>query len=248
MAIVNNTRKDGFTLIELVVSISIVVVLSIILVLTFSGYQNTNQLERMRDSVTNDFLDMQNYSVGGKLVHACVDNGSATADGICSSDSDCSIGSSPSCEPTLPAGGYGIFIDKSDCAVGSLCSYHLFADLNNDGKYASDNSERLSEGERIIENSENFYFDATSYRAYGASTFSNTTYPPLKIIFTLDGSININSNSIGDSNDSIGTQRIAIKGASGGDLVNIFVNRESGIVWGDFAEPSTSASPTGSPT
>lgn len=113
-------KKQGFSTVEMVVVVLILVSISVILIANIRGGITSDELRIARSQLIQDFKKMQNHALAGKICTQADDALACPAAG--SSDFD-----------------YGIYI--SQCLTGT-CSYYLFVDADvtppsDDDKYSS---------------------------------------------------------------------------------------------------------------
>lgn len=227
------TNRKGFTLVEVLVALSILVIISLIGVLSLNGFNKQNKLDGERDKMMNALLDTQSASVSGKLSLFCVTdvNGNKTASKTCKIDGDCTL--PETCENAYPVGGYGIKLENNTPA-----SYTVFADINNDGVFDDPGEKLQYDGEKTLPSG--IVFNTPAYY------FTNITKPtdsyPIKIFFRKDSTIFIDGNLSG-YNSSIRIQEISLKDTINNDILStFFINRYSGLIY-----ESTSPNPVPSP-
>lgn len=229
----------GFTIIELLVTSSILVIIALIVVVSFSGYEAQENLRQIKDTLVSDILDMQNAALSGRKIFVCVNNGELKPK-TCSTDTDCTSVGYQSCQSYFPPGGYGVRIN--DCSTSSNCTYTLFADIDNNrfysfgGGYYDD--ETLIDGSRTLPNSQKLYLSDTSYRSFGGSSWYSIK-PPIDIFFRKDGSIIV---KIVNGYYVNITQRIVYSTPDSTNDILLFINTNSGIVWGEVGVPEPASS------
>ncbi|MFA6525252.1 MAG: prepilin-type N-terminal cleavage/methylation domain-containing protein [Patescibacteria group bacterium] len=130
-------RKEGYSLLELVISISIFVIISTIVMNNFRQGQKMDDLRTGAIEFANNFREVQTLGMSGQVVNVC--NGGDNDLSSCSTDLDCPNGGTCG---LVPIGGFGISIGKVyDTSVWKYCyetgstidcptTYTLFADLS----------------------------------------------------------------------------------------------------------------------
>ncbi len=112
--------RNGFNLIELMVSISIFSILSGVIVANLRGGRMRDELVLGAANLVEGIREANNRTVSGELVGRCVGGG---ADGLVCPPAGCTGGFV--CQQVLPVGGFGVHLSPSAPA-----QFELFADLN----------------------------------------------------------------------------------------------------------------------
>ncbi len=232
---VNTLKNSGFSLVELLVAISILVLISAISVVSFMSYDKENRVRGARDIVMSDLQDMQSFAQIGKLSQMCVDAikkpvKSGVKWGICAQDSDCDTASFHTCEYSLPEGGYGIRFE------GGM-AYKLFVDINNNKSLET--NEMVVDGSKTLSGNTNFISTPTYIN------FNNQKVGqlyPITIIFALNNQIAFISDGGNQSgNSDIRIQEIRINNGSNSSA--FFLNKKSRIIYDDKAQVQPGGSP-----
>lgn len=117
----------GFTLLELVISISIFVFLTTVTVFSFRGVGRANNLRSASDSLVGSLRRAQGMALAGTATNVCSDYETAVPR-RCVSDANCGA---ETCVSIVPIGGYGVSVS----ALGTR--YALFADLDASATYSA---------------------------------------------------------------------------------------------------------------
>lgn len=117
--------KRGFTLIELMISISIFAIISGVVVANLRGGTLRNELGLGATNLVEVIREANNRTISGEVAPVCV--GGADNNRICPT-SGCSAGGV--CTDILPLGGFGVFLDQNN-----QTEYVLFADINSNFSY-----------------------------------------------------------------------------------------------------------------
>lgn len=116
-------KRAGFTLPELLVSISIFVIITTAVIVNFRVGEQSGQLRLGAAAVVSALRTLQTMAQTGRLINLCDDANRQ----VCADD----VGSCPTpgqCVPALPLGGYGIEVRRD----GGIT---LFADVNRNRFY-----------------------------------------------------------------------------------------------------------------
>ena len=113
-------NKSGFTLLEILIVITIIGVLTVTIVVNFNRGGRANDLRGASTELVQQIRFAQGFTTGGNSVDYCSVNSSENKYDICSNDDECGDGV---CVDGVPLGGFGISID-------SQYSYALFANTN----------------------------------------------------------------------------------------------------------------------
>ncbi len=127
--------RTGFTLTELLISISILSLLTIIIMANFQHGRRVQELRRAGTELSQNFRLAQSYTIGGNSVNFCDVNSDDDAYHPCINDAACDAGNGE-CINSVPPGGYGIHL-------GSPSSYKLFGDTVDDNIYDTDQTDYL---------------------------------------------------------------------------------------------------------
>lgn len=113
------TRPNGFTIIELIISITVFVFLTTVVVFGFRGAGQANNLRQNAAELVANLRRAQSLAQTGAVVNVCSD----WAAGIrsCTTDANCA----PASCGVVPQDGFGIQINNADPT-----KYKLFASLN----------------------------------------------------------------------------------------------------------------------
>lgn len=156
-----SSASEGFTLVELLVSISIIGVITGMMMANFRGGQQSAEVRLASDILVGQIRAVQTSALTGRLVAIC--GGGADDLAVCEKGKDppvaCSDGD---CQRRVPS-GYGIRFSSVDPA-----SYLLFFDTDGDRRY--DAGEELSSSP---------YVSTTAVR-FGGSDAGD----PLDLVFT----------------------------------------------------------------
>ena len=231
-------KNSGFSLVELLVAISILVLISAISVVSFRGYDKQNRVRGVRDTVMNDLQDMQSFAQIGKLTQMCVDEYKKPVKsgtwGVCTQNSECDA--SPSaCEHALPEGGYGIRIDGGT-------TYKLFVDINNN--QSLDDDEILLDGTKTLSANTSFVSTPSYTHLYPFQDPKPAEQYPITIIFPFNNNIIFISNGSSElAGGYIRIQEIKIQDISEPSNSSAFsLNIKSRIIYDDAA-PVKKSSP-----
>ncbi len=126
------TEQKGFTLPEILVSMSIFVVITTAVVANFRASEQSSQLRLGAQAVASTLRSLQTMAQTGRLTELCDDATGAVCTGNVAACVTTTV-----CRPALPRGGYGIQITKNENAVT------LFADGNQN--HLLDSGEILSD-------------------------------------------------------------------------------------------------------
>lgn len=128
------SRSRGFTLVELLVSISIIGVITGMMMANFRGGQQSAEVRLAADILVAQIRSVQTSALAGRLVSVC--SGGADALDVCEPKTPPVACSGGTCQKRVPT-GYGIRLATSDPTV-----YTLFYDTDDDRAY--DAGEELS--------------------------------------------------------------------------------------------------------
>ena len=194
MKYLNLKERKGYTLLELIISISIFAIISVVVINNFRQGEKMDDLRTGSIELVNNFREAQNLGMSGQIVNIC--NGGDNNLNPCNNDTDCT--GEGSCG-LVPVGGYGISIDKvvddsfvrcNDEASTKDCptSYKLFADIGGTiGKF-DDGTDIVLEGKnnyplpnnvRIID----FYIECSWLGAPGPQVCPNVDFTGIDISF-----------------------------------------------------------------
>lgn len=122
------TAAFGFTLIEMLVSLSIFGIITGFVMANFRVGSQSDELRASSLIVAGVIRRAQTAALTGELVRFCRDE--AGSDGVvCTTDEDCSGGT---CINDVPRGGYGIRLETAEANKRFLVS---FADTNSNGAF-----------------------------------------------------------------------------------------------------------------
>ncbi|MFA6391825.1 MAG: prepilin-type N-terminal cleavage/methylation domain-containing protein [Patescibacteria group bacterium] len=131
-------KRNGYTLLELLISISIFVIISVVVVNNFRQGQKMDDLRTGAVELVNNFREVQNLGMSGQVVKVC--KGGDRNLLSCTNDTECEslIPPNGTCG-LVPIGGFGIVLDKlvddssARCHESTLMecptTYTLFADI-----------------------------------------------------------------------------------------------------------------------
>jgi len=228
-------KNSGFSLVELLVAISILVLISAISVVSFRGYDKQNRVRGVRDTVMNDLQDMQSFAQIGKLTQMCVDANKKPVTsgswGTCTQNSECGA---DTCEHSLSGGGYGIKFEGGT-------TYKLFVDINN--SKSLDDDEILSDGTKTLSANTSFVVAPSYTHLYSYPDLPAEQYP-ITIIFPLsNNTIFISNGNSALASIYIRIQEIRIQDISEPSNSSAFsLNLKSRIIYDDTA-PALQSSP-----
>lgn len=129
------SRSRGFTLVELLVSISIIGVITGLMMANFRGGQQSAEVRLASDILVGQLRSVQTSSLTGRLVSVC--SGGANDLDVCEAKEPAVNCSGGACQKRVPA-GYGIRFSSL-----TPTTYRLFYDTDNDKRY--DAGEELSD-------------------------------------------------------------------------------------------------------
>ncbi len=122
-------KSDGFTLVELLISISIVGVITGMMMANFRGGQHHTEVRLASDILVDQIRSMQTASLSGQLVSVC--SGGSNNLSVCEPKSPAVSCTGGACQKRVPS-GYGIRLT----GMGSPDrSYTLFYDTDGDWRY-----------------------------------------------------------------------------------------------------------------
>ena len=168
------SRSDGFTLVELLVSISIIGVITGMMMANFRGGQQSAEVRLAADILVGQIRSVQTSALTGRLVSVC--SGGAQALDVCEPKDPPVTCSGGACQKRVP-NGYGIRF-----ASQTPTTYRLFYDTDDDKRY--DEGEELSD---------------QPYVSTGAARFETSDGgDPLDLVFTPPfGKIYVNGSASG---------------------------------------------------
>lgn len=193
--------SKGFTLPELLVSISIFVIITTAVVANFRASEESGQLRLGAQTVASTLHSLQNMAQTGRLTALC-DNPAAT---VCTGNPERCV--ADACSPRLPAGGYGIQIAQD----GGVMT--LFADGNENHLF--DTGETLADmvlnlpRNVIIDNAD----DATG--PYESGSLTITFEPPEPTVWINDGIVQEDAHIVLHHVKTNGTRTIILRRISG---------------------------------
>lgn len=222
-------KKSGFTLVELLVALSIIVIMSIIGILSFQSFNNQSRLNGERDKVYSALYDIQSDIIHAKPVYTCMD--SQTPRGVCKSSYTCQ----GTCEYRVPS-GYGVRFSGDD-------KYTLFADVDGDNVFDdNNNAETLDGGEKHFPSAVQFKLPVM-YLSKWTGNWETTNYP-VQMLFKRDGDILVGING-GSDNIQVRVMEIGLRDTQNNFFSYLYVNETTGIIY--TQDTITSGTPAGSP-
>ncbi len=120
------SRRRGFTIAELLVSLAIIGVLTGLMMANFSSGQRSSEVRFAAEILVNQLRELQTNALTGRLVRVC--SGGADDKKVCESKNPPVACTGGTCAPRVPD-GYGIHF-----TAGSS-SFLLFDDANANGVY-----------------------------------------------------------------------------------------------------------------
>ncbi|MBI5405197.1 MAG: type II secretion system protein [Candidatus Kerfeldbacteria bacterium] len=121
-------NRRGFTLVELIISISIFVFLTTVTVFSFRGAGFASSVRSNGAILASTLRRMQSYAISGNSVRVCSDYSSNPR--TCETATTC--GGVLTCDAVVPTGGFGVAVLSANATAVSI-----FADLNNDQQYTA---------------------------------------------------------------------------------------------------------------
>ncbi|MFA6098833.1 MAG: prepilin-type N-terminal cleavage/methylation domain-containing protein [Patescibacteria group bacterium] len=126
-----NRDSRGFTLLELLITISIIGIMSVLVMANFQYGRRANELRRAGTELLQNLRLAQGYTTGGNSIKYC-EGGSIPQPNAfkpCADDTYCAPNS---CITSVPLGGYGIHLESTG-------SYLLFGDTTKNQFYDDSN-------------------------------------------------------------------------------------------------------------
>lgn len=172
--------SKGFTLVELLVSISIIGVLTGLMMANFRGGQQSAEVRLATDILVGQIRSVQTSALSGRLVSIC--SGGAEDLDVCEPKDPPVSCTGGTCQKRVPS-GYGIRFTTASPSV-----YTLFYDADDDQRY--DPGEELSEA---------------PYVSTGAARFlSSDAGDPLDLVYTPPfGKLYVNGSDSGPTTASL---------------------------------------------
>lgn len=160
-------RRAGFTLVEVWIGLLVTVMIAGLSLAAFRGRTKLATIRAVRDTISADIRAMQQYSLAGKTASICVDS-DGNDQSVCRAGFTCN----GTCENKVPSGGYGVRMVRC-VSTTSACPYYLFADLNGDGSFSS--NELLEGGTKTMERPVRTTVFYVYYASCGRQTETETT-------------------------------------------------------------------------
>lgn len=174
------SRSKGFTLVELLVSISIIGVITGMMMANFRGGQQSAEVRLASDILVGQIRSVQTSALTGRLVSVC--SGGAEDLDVCEPKTPSVTCTGGACQKRVPA-GYGIRF-----STVTPSSYMLFYDTDDDRAY--DAGEELSSAP---------YVSTDTVRFQGSDAGS-----PVDLVFTPPfGQIYVNGSASGSTTVSL---------------------------------------------
>lgn len=121
-------NRQGFTLVELIISITIFVFLTTVTVFSFRGAGFASSIRSNGAILASTLRRMQSYAISGNSIKVCSDY--VANPRTCETAAPC--GGVLTCDSVVPTGGYGMAVLSTNATAVSI-----FADLNNDQQYTA---------------------------------------------------------------------------------------------------------------
>lgn len=216
-------KLRGFTLVEILVTLSIVALISIMGVLTFQSFGRTSRIRGERDKMLNKVLDAKSFARSNRLENICITNNRVCGVTTCSDPAN-------NCKYDPPKGGYGVHFNFS------LKQYTIFADVNNDNSY--DSEEELVNGKYSLPYNFAFKYppqymgisDGLWHTAPGTSE--------LWAIFRSDGSTYIGSSGGSASDGVVRILEVGLYDSQNSIYSYLNINKPTGLIYADEVSPN----------
>lgn len=131
--------RQGFTLVELLVSMAILAVMSGLVVANIRGGSRGDEVRQAEQLVASAFRKAQTQTVAGKTAWRC--RAGNFIGKTCPNGSDAECGPGGICRDEAPPGGFGVRVSVAD---GSNKHIVIFADADGDRRFdAGEETERL---------------------------------------------------------------------------------------------------------
>lgn len=174
------SRSEGFTLVELLVSISVIGVITGLMMANFRGGQQSAEVRLAADILVGQLRAVQTSALSGRLVSVC--SGGAQALDVCEPKQPAVTCDGGTCQKRVPS-GYGIRLSSQ-----APSSFRIFYDTDDDKRY--DDGEELAD---------------QPYVSTAAARFvTSDGGDPLDIVFTPPfGKIYVNGSAAGPTEVSL---------------------------------------------